>query len=135
MPQLHVRRFMHARGACILHWKIPQSFICKITKYFRLGRIAHQHELISAYLFILALEILFLLLKTNSNINAPKISLRKKCPYSEFSGLYFPAFGLNTERYEVRKNTNQKNSEYGHFSRSVFDQKRRTINYKHITCL
>ena len=28
------------------------------------------------------------------------ISLRKKCPYSE-SGSYFPAFGLNTERYSV----------------------------------
>ena len=29
-------------------------------------------------------------------------SLRKKCPYSEFnSGPYFPAFGLNTERYGV----------------------------------
>ena len=100
MPQLHVRRFVHARGACILHWKIPQSFICKTTKYFRLGRIAHQHELISAYLFILALEILFLLLKTNSNINAPKISLRKKCPYSEFFWSVFSR--IWTEYGEIR---------------------------------
>ena len=39
---------------------------------------------------------------------------------------YFPAFGLNTERYHVslriqsewmRENTDQKNSEYEHFSR------------------
>ena len=51
-----------------------------------------------------------------------------------FSGLYFPAFGLNTERYSeysvrrdmerysvrMRENTGQKNSEYGHFSRSVW---------------
>ena len=28
-------------------------------------------------------------------------SLRKKCPYSEFFGPHFPAFGLNTERYSV----------------------------------
>ena len=45
-----------------------------------------------------------------------------------FSGPYFPSFGLNTERYSVSlrislvqmlENTDQKNSEYGHFSRSV----------------
>ena len=28
-------------------------------------------------------------------------TLREKCPYSEFSGPYFPAFGLNTEIYKV----------------------------------
>ena len=37
---------------------------------------------------------------------------------------YFPAFGLYTERYGVpfnpnAENVDQKNSEYGHFSRSV----------------
>ena len=48
----------------------------------------------------------------------------KKCPYSEFSCTYFPVFGLNMERYylsifiRMRENTGQKNSEYGHFSRS-----------------
>ena len=41
-----------------------------------------------------------------------------------FSGPYFPAFGLNTARYtspyaiQMRENTDQKNSEYRHFSRS-----------------
>ena len=43
-----------------------------------------------------------------------------------FSGPYFPAFGLNMDRYRVslqnsvrmRENTDQDNSEYGHFSRS-----------------
>ena len=41
-------------------------------------------------------------------------------------GLYFPAFGLNTKILRIslysvqkRENTNQKNFEYGHFSRSV----------------
>ena len=28
------------------------------------------------------------------------LSVRENCPYSEFSGPYFPLFGLNTERYE-----------------------------------
>ena len=50
-------------------------------------------------------------------------TLPEKCPYSEFSGPYFPAFGLNTERYlysvRIRENADQKNSEYGHFSISV----------------
>ena len=39
-----------------------------------------------------------------------------------YAGLYFPAFGLNTERYEysvrMRKNADQNNSEYGYFSHS-----------------
>ena len=39
-----------------------------------------------------------------------------------FSGPYFPAFRLNTKRYEgslqMRESTDQKNSEHGHFSRS-----------------
>ena len=29
------------------------------------------------------------------------LSLRKKCPYLECSGPYFPAFRLNAERYGV----------------------------------
>ena len=38
-----------------------------------------------------------------------------------FSGVHFPAFGLNTETYGVlmREKTVQKNSEYGYFSRSA----------------
>ena len=50
-----------------------------------------------------------------------------------FSGPYFPAFGLNTERYSVfvriRENTHQINSEYGQFSRSDWLQK---TSYVHI---
>ena len=44
-----------------------------------------------------------------------------------YSGPYFPAFGLNTERYGVsenlvrmREDADQNNSEYGHFSCSIF---------------
>ena len=36
--------------------------------------------------------------------------------YEVFPGLYFPAFGLNTERYGVIRT--RKNSVFGHFSRS-----------------
>ena len=32
-------------------------------------------------------------------IKVNECSLREKCPYSDFSGLYFPAFGLNLEIY------------------------------------
>ena len=37
-------------------------------------------------------------------------SLRESCPYSEFSGPY---------SVRMRENTDQKNSEFGHFSHSV----------------
>ena len=39
---------------------------------------------------------------------------------SKSSDQYFPAFGLNTEIHSVqmRKNTDQENSEYGHISRT-----------------
>ena len=49
----------------------------------------------------------------------------KRVRIRSFSGSYFPAYGLNTERYSVRispylvrmrENTVQKNSEYEHFS-------------------
>ena len=53
---------------------------------------------------------------------------RKVSKYEVFSGPYFPAFGLITERYEVslriqsecRKIQTRKNSVFGHFSRSGF---------------
>ena len=52
---------------------------------------------------------------------------RRVSNYGVFSGLYFPAFGLNTERYGVSfriqskygKVRTTKNSVFGHFSRSV----------------
>ena len=48
-----------------------------------------------------------------------------------YSGPYFPAFGLNTERYSpsispylvrMRENTDQNNSVYRHFFRSPYDK-------------
>ena len=38
--------------------------------------------------------------------------------YEVISGLYFPAFGMNTERYFGKIRT-RNNSVFGHFSRSV----------------
>ena len=55
----------------------------------------------------------------------------KSVRIQSYSGPYFLAFGLNTERYKesqrsispysvrMRENTDQNNSEYEHFSRSV----------------
>ena len=36
-----------------------------------------------------------------------------------YFGPYFPAFGLSSERYEMRENTDQNNSKYEHLLRSV----------------
>ena len=52
---------------------------------------------------------------------------RKVSKYGVFSGPYFPAFGLNTEKcgvslqiqFEYGKIRNRKNSVFGHFSQSV----------------
>ena len=60
-------------------------------------------------------------------ISISTLALRKKCPYSEF---FWSAFSripteygelLRKSPYSVRmrENTDQKNSEYGHFSHSV----------------
>ena len=56
------------------------------------------------------------------------MSLREKCPNTEFFGPYFAALGLNTERYfvslriqsECEKIQTRKNPVFGHFSRSVY---------------
>ena len=58
--------------------------------------------------------------------NQPRTHCVKNVRIWSFSGSYFPTFWLDTERYGVslriqsewRENTDQKNSEYEHFSRS-----------------
>ena len=66
--------------------------------------------------------------------NIPSHSVKRVRIWS-YSSQYFPAFGLNTERYGIslqnispdsvrmRGNTNQNNSEYGHFSFGVWKAK------------
>ena len=57
------------------------------------------------------------------NIFFSEVHCVKNVCIRSFSGPYFPSFDLNTERYRIRENTDQKNSEnqgeYGHFSRSI----------------
>ena len=48
-----------------------------------------------------------------------KSHLVKSVRIRSFSGPHFPVFGLNTYLVRMRENVNQKNSEYGHFLRSV----------------
>ena len=43
--------------------------------------------------------------KSEENENQATAALRKKCPYSSYSGPYFPSFGLNTERYSGYEKT------------------------------
>ena len=49
----------------------------------------------------------------------------KSVPIQSYSGPYFPALVLRISPYSVRmlENTDQKNSEYGHFSRSAESQR------------
>ena len=54
-------------------------------------------------------------------------TVRKVPKYEVFSGPYFPALGLNAERYEISHRTHsecgklltRKNSVFGHISHSV----------------
>ena len=47
----------------------------------------------------------------------------KSVRIQSFFGPHFPAFGLNTDispySIQMRENTDQKNFDYGHFSRSI----------------
>ena len=58
--------------------------------------------------------------------NEKECTVRKVSKYGVFSGSYFPAFGLNTERYEISlciqsecgKIRTRKSSVFGHISHS-----------------
>ena len=62
------------------------------------------------------------------NTNLITISLREKCSYSEFSWSFVSRIRTEYEEIlrispysvQMRENTDQKNSEYGQFSCSVF---------------
>ena len=73
---------------------------------------------------------IFVIGKKNQQV-IQSCALREKCSYSEFFWSVFPRIRAEHETirsispYSVQKqeNTDQKNSEYGHFSRSGEDKK------------
>ena len=70
------------------------------------------------------LKVLPLLIR--ESLSSRSSRLRQSVRIWSYSGLYFPAFGLNTVvrispySVQMRKNTDQNNSEYGHFLRSEY---------------
>ena len=70
--------------------------VCEICKWRRSG---HNFEQISNIdvvfpLLVLNNEILAWYAIGNDKEEAKRVTLREKCPYLEFFGLYFPSFGL-----------------------------------------
>ena len=61
-----IKIFLNDQESCVLNGGVT-------TKYFKLERGARQGDPISAYLFILALKILFTLIKNNENIQGIRI--------------------------------------------------------------
>ena len=63
--------------------------------------------------------------KTFSLLKTGCVHCVKSIPFPSYSGPHFPAFALNTKDMKyltpyslrMRENTDQNNSEYGHFSR------------------
>ena len=86
------------------------------------NRTLFKCDVLFPFVFLCSFYFLFWICDSESFEYHSKKPLREKCPYSEFFGPFFPTFGLNKERYgvslRVRENKDQKNSEYGHFSRS-----------------
>ena len=58
-----VRTLLNNQGSCIINGD-------NTAKYFKLDIGTHQGDLISAYLFVLVLEIVFNLIKENKDIHA-----------------------------------------------------------------
>ena len=72
-----------------------------------------------SYLFKLSFLSLWTFIVNCSTFGTKLVSNTKCVRIRSYSGPYFPATGLNTERYgaQMRENTDQNNPKYGHFSR------------------
>ena len=65
------------------------------------------------------------------NIGNVKVPLREKCPNTDvFSGLYFPAFGLNTGKYGPEKtpHLDSFHAVYSNPSKSIFTSSTADLN-------
>ena len=61
-----IKLFLNEQESCVINGGF-------ITKYFKLEKGERQGDPVSAYLFILCLEILFMLIKNNKNITGIKL--------------------------------------------------------------
>ena len=68
--------------------------LCKSIDWFLYDRDL-QHERVNTS----STSVIEGVARTYTKIQNMELLLREKCPYSEISGPYFFAFGLNTERY------------------------------------
>ena len=73
------------------------------TKFFRHGRGAHQRDPMSAFLFILALEVTFILIKTNNKIKGLDIYSRNVLytAYADDSIFFFKNKKSVTEAFKI----------------------------------
>ena len=90
--------------------------------------------LLTAVMFVVAKYLFLTEKKTNHSVKSVRIQ--------SYSGPYFPAFGLNTERYGVSlcipsehgKNADQNNSKYGPFSRREYLKVSTILGIFHLVC-
>ena len=98
---------------------IPKTHWYFVHKYQRNSSMNKVTSLLRSFLNIFTITSNYS--KTNSYHYAKSVRIRS------YSGRYFATLGLNTERslrispysVQMRENTDQNNSKYGHFSRSV----------------
>ena len=61
-----IKLLLTSQQSCVINWG-------NTTPYFNLEKGVHQGDPVSAYLFILALEVLFVFIKSNENIKGIEI--------------------------------------------------------------
>ena len=100
------------------------SFWQRHLKWHSSWRVS-SHILLNGFFYLKELALLSMLLCWYTKHNYSDPPCVKNIRIGSYSGPHFPAFGLNIwlriSPYSVwmRENTDQNNSEYGHFSRSA----------------
>ena len=101
----HIRNVLTIKYLCALrilsynYWNIPNIKLEKSIPESCDFQVKIRRSLVFTSVSIALLNNLFLVWLLREEY--PLITLRKKCLYSEFSGRYFLAFGLNTETFSV----------------------------------